>query len=85
MAEGIILYSTPTLDFATTLCFLLFQEIKLPPMEKQYPKVDLLSKEDPAQSTYENQTTSVWLLEPYNKPFSVDPLLYFHILMNAFQ
>jgi len=44
------LYSTLTLDLATTCCFLLFQDIKLPPIETQYSEVDLLSDGDPAQS-----------------------------------
>ena len=50
MAEIVALYSAFALDLATTLCFLLFQEIKLPPMETQYPDVDLLSEADLAQS-----------------------------------
>ena len=40
MAEAIALYSVSVLDLATTLCFLLFQEIKLPPIETQYPEVE---------------------------------------------
>jgi len=51
VAKAIALYYASTLDLATTLCFLLFQEIKLPPMETQYPNVDLLSEGDPTQST----------------------------------
>jgi len=47
-AEAIVLYSASALDLATTRCFLLFHEIKLPPMETQYPDVDLLSEGDPA-------------------------------------
>jgi len=50
VAEAMTLYSASALDLATTLCFLLFQEIKLPPMETQYPDVDPLSEGDPAQS-----------------------------------
>jgi len=42
------LYSASALDLAIT-CFLLFQDIKLPPIETQYPEVDLLSDGDPAQ------------------------------------
>jgi len=48
VAEAMILYSASA-HLATTLCFLLFQEIKLPPMEIQYPDVDFLSEGDPAQ------------------------------------
>ena len=44
MDEAIVLYSGSVLDIATTLCFFLFQEIKLPPMETQYPDVDFLSE-----------------------------------------
>ena len=44
------LYSALALDLATTSCFLLFQDIKLPPIETQYLEVDLLSDGDPAQS-----------------------------------
>jgi len=50
VAEVIALYYAFELDLATTLCFLLFQEIKLPPMETQYSNVRLLSDEDPTQS-----------------------------------
>jgi len=41
------LYLALALDLATT-CFLLFQDIKLSPIEIQYPEVDLLSDRDPA-------------------------------------
>jgi len=51
IAEAITLYYVSALDLATTLCFLLFQEIKLSPMETQYPEVDLLSDRDTTQST----------------------------------
>jgi len=51
--EAIALYSASTLDLTTTLCFLLFHEIKLPPMETQYLDVDLLSEGDPAESASE--------------------------------
>ena len=49
-AKAMALYSASALDLATTCCFLLFQDIKLPPIETQYPEVDLLSDGDPAQS-----------------------------------
>jgi len=53
VAEAMTLYSAFGLDFATTFCFLLFQEIKLPPMETQYLDVGLLSEGDPTQSASE--------------------------------
>jgi len=43
------LYSASALNLATCY-FLLFQDIKLPPIETQYLKVDLLSNGDLAQS-----------------------------------
>ena len=46
-AKVMALYSA--LDLATTCCFLLFQDIKLPPIETQYPEVDLLSDGDPGK------------------------------------
>jgi len=52
VTEAISLYSASALDLATTFCFFLFQEIKLPSMETQYAEVDILI-EDPAQSTFE--------------------------------
>jgi len=44
------LYSASVVDLATTLYFLLFHEIILPPRNTQYPIVDRLSIGDPAQS-----------------------------------
>jgi len=45
--KAMALYLALALDLATT-CFLLFQDIKLSPIEIQYPEVDLLSDRDPA-------------------------------------
>ena len=45
VAEAIALYSASALDLATTFCFLLFQEIKLSPIETQYSEVDILLDE----------------------------------------
>ncbi|BAU03137.1 hypothetical protein VIGAN_UM017800, partial [Vigna angularis var. angularis] len=53
VADAIALYSASALDLATTLCFLLFQDIRLPPIETQYPEVDLLSEGEPTQSASE--------------------------------
>ncbi|MCI66169.1 hypothetical protein A2U01_0087427, partial [Trifolium medium] len=52
-AAAIARYSASTLDFATMFCFLLRHEIKFPPMGTQYPEVDLLSADEPAQSASE--------------------------------
>ena len=41
--------SASVLDLATASCFLFFQDIKLPPMNKQYPDVQRLSVGEPAQ------------------------------------
>ena len=42
VAKAIAQYSTLTPDLATTSYFLLFQDIKLPPMNTQYPDVERL-------------------------------------------
>ena len=43
VAKAMARYSASALDLATTSCFLLFQDIKLPPMNTQYPDVERLS------------------------------------------
>ena len=43
VAKVIAQYLALALDLATTFCFLLFQDIKLPPMNIQYPDVERLS------------------------------------------
>ena len=48
VAKVIARYSASALDLAITSCFLLFQDIKLPPMNKQYPDVERLSMGEPA-------------------------------------
>ena len=50
VAKAIARYSASALDLATTTCFLLFQDIKLPPMNTQYPVVKRLSMGESAQS-----------------------------------
>ena len=40
-------YSVLALDLATTSCFLLFQDMKLPPMNIQYPNVERLYVGEP--------------------------------------
>ena len=50
VVKVIVRYSASTLDLATTSCFLLFQDIKLPPIKTQYPEVERLSEGEPAQS-----------------------------------
>jgi len=55
--EAIPLYSTSTLNLATTFLFLLIQEFKLSLMETQYLEVDLLSEGKLAQSTLEYYRT----------------------------
>ena len=50
VAKVIARYSTLALDLATTSCFLLFQDIKLSPMNRQYPNVECLSVGELAQS-----------------------------------
>ena len=50
VAKAIAQYLAPTLDLATTSCFLLFQDIKLHPIKTQYPEVERLSDGEPAQS-----------------------------------
>lgn len=48
---------TSSQNLATTVCFLFFQETKLPPTKIQYPEVDLLSVGEPAYSAFEYPTT----------------------------
>ena len=50
VAQAIAQYSALALDLATTSCFLLFQDIKLPSMNTQYPNVEHLSVGEHAQS-----------------------------------
>ena len=51
--------STSTLDLATTSCFLLFQDIKLPPINTQYLEVKRISMGELAQSTSLKPTIKV--------------------------
>ena len=48
VAKVIARHSASALDLAATSCFLLFQDIKLPPIKTQYPEVERLSKGEPA-------------------------------------
>ena len=50
VAKAIARYLASELDLTTTSCFLLFQDIKLPPMNTQYLDVERLSVGEPAQS-----------------------------------
>ena len=50
VAKAIAQYSASALELATTSCFLLFQDIKLPPMNTQYPDVERLFVGEPAES-----------------------------------
>ena len=50
VAKAIARYLASALDLATTSCFLLFQDIKLPQMNTQYPDVERLSVGEPVQS-----------------------------------
>lgn len=44
-------YSALALDLAIASCFLLFQDIRLPPIKTQYPEVERLSVGESVQST----------------------------------
>ena len=48
VVKAIAQYSASALDLATTFCFLLFHDIKLPQMNTQYPDVERLSVGEPA-------------------------------------
>ena len=48
VAKAIARYSASALDLTTTSCFLLFQDIKLPPIKTQYPEVERLFEGEPA-------------------------------------
>ena len=50
VARVIAQYSASALDLATTSWFLLFQDMRLPPIKTQYPEVESLSVGEPAQS-----------------------------------
>lgn len=63
VTEAVAQYSASAL-YCATLCFLILQEI-LPQIRMQYPKVDPLSVEEPAQSESEYLTTRVWPLSSY--------------------
>jgi len=52
----IVMYYASALDLATTFCFLLFQDIKLPQTRTRYPKVEHLSLGDPTKSMSEYLT-----------------------------
>jgi hypothetical protein len=41
--NAVAIYSTSTLNLATAFCFLLFKDIKLPPVSTQYLEMDCLS------------------------------------------
>ena len=49
VAKVIARCSASALDLATTSCFLLFQDIKLPPMNTLYPDVERLYVGETAQ------------------------------------
>lgn len=49
VATTIAQYSAYAVDQATTLCFLLFQDSKLPPTRSQYPNVECLLEGDLVQ------------------------------------
>ena len=50
VAKAIAQYSTSTLDLDATSCFLLFQDIKLPPINTQYPDKERLFVGELAQT-----------------------------------
>ena len=50
VAKAIAQYLASALDLTTISCFLLFQDIKLPPIKTQYLEVERLSEGEPAQS-----------------------------------
>jgi hypothetical protein len=62
------MYSTSTLDRATIVCFLLFQVIRLPLKNVQYPVVDHLSEGEHAQSTSVKPSTLRCPFDLYNIP-----------------
>ena len=78
-------YSASALDLATTSCFLLFQDIRFPPIKTQYPEVDRLSEGEPAQSASECPTIYVCPLSSYNKPCPGAPLIYLRTRITASQ
>ena len=59
VAKAIARNLASTLDLTTTSCFLLFQDIRLPPINLQYLEVECLSAGEPAQSTLQYPTIGV--------------------------
>ena len=57
IAKAITQFSASTLDLTTASCFLFFQDIKLPPMNTQYPDVEGLSVGELAYSASLYPTT----------------------------
>ena len=73
VAKVIARYSASALDLATTSCFLLFQDIKLPLMNTQYPDVE---------SLYVGEPTPVCITIANN--LSLTPVLIQHPLTLCF-
>ena len=59
VAKTITRYLALALDLATTLCFLLFQDIRVPQINTQYTEVERLSVDELAQST--SQYLTIWV------------------------
>lgn len=56
VATAVALYLASALDLATTFCFWLFHDIRLPQIDTQYPEVERLSIGESAQSASQNPT-----------------------------
>lgn len=84
VARVIDLYST-SVPCQATLYFLLFQDIRFPPRNTQYPMVDRLSMGQQAQSTSQYLRTLVFRQFSYNNPFHGLPSTYIRMQSTAFQ
>ena len=66
-----------TIDWETTLCFLLFYDTRFPPRKTQYHVINLLPKEHHAESTSEKHATRVCSWFEYR---SLLPKIFFKYL-----
>lgn len=74
------LNSAYALLLATTGCFLLRQVTRLPHTNEQYPDVDRLSVQDPAQSASQYNCMFLEVVLRKHSPFPGDPFRYFNTL-----
>ena len=77
------LYSASALLRDTTACFLLLQVTRFPHTNMQYPEVERLSVNEPAQSASENNSMSLLAVFLKNRPFHSVIFKYRSILLTV--